>query len=130
MAFNSKKNIMHFKKWITIIPLVSTLLLSGCSLIEPLVYRIDIAQGNYVEQPDVDKLRIGMTKEQVRYVLGSPMLVQNGYPDTWFYIYHFTHGHDDSVQKNFVVKFDSQSQKLAAASGDFEVSSEFNTPLN
>lgn len=120
---------MHFRKWITAIPLVSTLLLSGCSLVEPLVYRIDIAQGNYVEQPDVEKLRVGMTKEQVRYVLGSPMLIRNGYPDTWYYIYHFTHGHDDPVQKDFIVTFDSQSQTLVEATGDFELSPDFNTPL-
>ncbi len=64
-----------------------------------LVYRIDINQGNYVEQSAVDKLKFGMTKAQVRYVLGSPMLVENGYPNTWYYIYHHTPGHGDSVQK-------------------------------
>lgn len=120
---------MHFKKWIMIIPLVLTLLLSGCSVLERFVYRIDIAQGNYVEQPDVDKIRIGMTKEQVRFVLGSPMLVQNGYPDTWYYIYNFTHGHDDTVQKNLEITFDEMSQKLTKASGDFDLSPDFNTPL-
>ncbi|MFH0256191.1 outer membrane protein assembly factor BamE [Vibrio rumoiensis] len=120
---------MHFKKWILIIPFVLTIL-SGCSVLERLVYRIDIAQGNYIEQPDVNKLRVGMTKEQVQFVLGSPMLVENGYPDTWYYIYHFTHGHDDPVQKNFIVKFDPQNQTLTEASGDFELSPDFNTPLN
>lgn len=120
---------MHFKKWILIIPFVLTIL-SGCSVLERLVYRIDIAQGNYIEQPAVDKLRVGMTKEQVRFVLGSPMLIENGYPDTWYYIYHFTQGHNDSTQKSFIVKFDSQTQQLTDASGDFELSPDFNTRLN
>ena len=47
---------------------LTALTLSGCSL----VYRIDIPQGNYVEQKQVDKLRQGMTREQVEFVLGSP----------------------------------------------------------
>ncbi len=49
---------------------LTALTLSGCSL----VYRIDIPQGNYVEQKQVDKLRQGMTREQVEFVLGSAML--------------------------------------------------------
>ncbi len=119
---------MHVKKWLLAVPLAITLL-SGCSLLEPLVYRIDIAQGNYVEQPAVDKLRRGMTKEQVRFVMGSPMLIENGYPDTWYYIYHFTHGHEDSVQKNLITKFDPNTQTLTEISGDFPASPNFNTPL-
>ncbi|MCZ8497842.1 outer membrane protein assembly factor BamE [Vibrio lentus] len=52
-------------------------MLTGCSLLEKLVYRVDINQGNYVEQEAVDQLKFGMTKTQVRYVMGSPMLIEN-----------------------------------------------------
>ncbi|MGR5542565.1 outer membrane protein assembly factor BamE, partial [Vibrio campbellii] len=47
---------MQFKKWLIAVPLAMTML-TGCSLAEKLVYRIDINQGNYVEQEAVDKLR-------------------------------------------------------------------------
>ena len=52
---------------------LTALTLSGCSL----VYRIDIPQGNYVEQKQVDKLRQGMTREQVLMALGYPISSEN-----------------------------------------------------
>ncbi|MDP5254153.1 MULTISPECIES: outer membrane protein assembly factor BamE [unclassified Vibrio] len=114
---------MQSKKWLITIPL-SMALLSGCSVLEKLVYRIDINQGNYVEQTAVDKLRFGMTMKQVQYVLGSPMLVENGYPNTWYYIYHHTENHEESVQKNLIVNFNDEGL-LKTVSGDFKVSDHF-----
>lgn len=119
---------MQFKKWLIAFPLAVTML-TGCSLAEKLVYRIDINQGNYVEQQAVDNLKFGMTKEQVRYVLGSPMLIENGYPNTWYYIYHHTEGHKDSVQKNLFVDF-NDSGNLYSVRGDFPVSDRFFEGLN
>lgn len=104
-------------------------LLSGCSVLEKLVYRIDINQGNYVEEQAVAQLKQGMSKEQVRFVLGSPMLVENGYPDTWFYIYHHTPGHKKTIQKNLIVSF-NDSGKLTDIQGDFEQSDTFYDSLN
>ncbi|NOJ03499.1 outer membrane protein assembly factor BamE [Vibrio splendidus] len=114
---------MRIKKWLVAVPLALTML-TGCSLLEKLVYRIDINQGNYVEQEAVDQLKFGMTKTQVRYVMGSPMLIENGYPDTWYYIYHNQKGHEDPIQKNLVVNFDATGT-LVTINGDFEASDEF-----
>ncbi len=114
---------MRIKKWLVAVPLALTML-TGCSLLEKLVYRIDINQGNYVEQEAVDQLKFGMTKTQVRYVMGSPMLIENGYPDTWYYIYHHQKGHEDPIQKNLVVNFDATGT-LVTINGDFEASDEF-----
>ncbi|PJC86480.1 outer membrane protein assembly factor BamE [Vibrio sp. HA2012] len=119
---------MQFKKWLVAIPLAVTML-TGCSVAEKLVYRIDINQGNYVEQEAVDQLKFGMTKEQVRFVLGSPMLVENGYPNTWYYIYHHTPGHDDSVQKNLLVHF-SEQNTLVDIMGDFQAGNTFFESIN
>ncbi|MCW8336632.1 outer membrane protein assembly factor BamE [Vibrio sp. SCSIO 43135] len=114
---------MQLKKWLIAVPLAMTML-TGCSLLEKLVYRIDINQGNYVEQEAVDKLKFGMSKEQVRYVMGSPMLIENGYPDTWYYIYHHTEGHKASIQKNLVVNFNAAGT-LVDITGDFPASDTF-----
>lgn len=46
--------------------------ISACS---SWVFRIDLPQGNYLEQKDIDKLQVGMTKEQVKFVLGSPVVL-------------------------------------------------------
>lgn len=55
------------------------------SLISP--YRIDIQQGNVVTQEMVDKLKAGMTRSQVRFVLGSPLVTDMFHTDRWDYIY-------------------------------------------
>ncbi|OAN14235.1 hypothetical protein A3K86_11700 [Photobacterium jeanii] len=104
-------------------------LLSGCSVIERLVYRIDINQGNFLEAKDVDTLRFGMNKEQVRYVLGSPMLVEQGHPDTWYYVYYHKPGHDKAEQKNLVLGFD-QNNRLISLSGDYQAGPKFMEGIN
>lgn len=119
---------MQFNKWLVAVPLALTML-TGCSVAEKLVYRIDINQGNYIEQQDVNQLRFGMTKEQVRYVLGSSMLVENGYPDTWYYIYYHVKGHGDPIQKNLFVHF-NDTGTLVNVEGDFPVGERFFEGLN
>ncbi len=119
---------MQLKKWFLTLPLAVTVL-TGCSVAEKLVYRIDINQGNYIEQQAVNRLKFGMTKEQVKYVLGSPMLVENGYPDTWYYIYHSQKGHSDPVQKNLVVNF-NESGNLVTIEGDYAMNDTFYESIN
>jgi outer membrane protein assembly factor BamE len=109
-----------------ILAVVIALSLSACS---SWVYRIDIPQGNYLEQKDIDKLQISMTKEQVKFVLGSPVLVDSFNDDTWHYVYKLKSGRSDKLnkQKNFMVKF--ENDLLVTASGDFELSENFHTPM-
>lgn len=119
---------MQFRKWLVAVPLALTML-TGCSLLEKLVYRIDINQGNYVEQSAVNQLKFGMTKEQVRFVLGSPMLIENGFPNTWYYIYYHTEGHNAPIQKNLFAEFNDQG-RLVKITGDYPASSDFFEGLN
>ncbi len=101
--------------------------LSACS---SWVYRIDIPQGNYLEQKSIDKIQVGMTKEQVKFILGSPVLLDSFDKDTWNYVYRFKSGRSEKLnkQRSFTVKFDND--KLVSASGDFKLSENFNTPFN
>lgn len=101
--------------------------LSACS---SWVYRIDIPQGNYLEQKSIDKIQIGMTKEQVKFILGSPVLIDTFDNDTWNYVYRFKSGSSKKLdmQKSFTIKF--EDDKLISADGDFELSENFNTPFN
>jgi outer membrane protein assembly factor BamE len=101
--------------------------LSACS---SWVYRIDIPQGNYLEQKNIDKIQIGMTKEQVKFVLGSPVMIDTFDKDTWNYVYRFKSGRSEKLdlQKSFIIKF--VDDKLVTAEGDFELSENFNTPFN
>ena len=51
-------------------------------------YRMDIQQGNYISQEMVSQLKIGMSKEQVRYVLGTPLVADIFHADRWDYVYY------------------------------------------
>jgi outer membrane protein assembly factor BamE len=100
---------------------------SACSVIDPLVYKINIPQGNYLEQRDVDGLRVGMTREQVEFVLGSPVLENSFRDDRWVYMYRLEPGRGDVVTRELTVNF--EGDLLASISGDFEQNEQFNTPL-
>lgn len=106
---------------------IAVLSLSACS---SWVFRYDISQGNYLDQKSIDKLQVGMTKEQVKFILGSPVVVDAFNNDTWHYIYKLKSGRDKkfNMEKRFIISF--VDDKLTEAAGDFELSEDFNTPFN
>ena len=76
------------------------LTLSACSKDKiPGVYRIDIQQGNQVTQEMLSKLEPGMTKSQVSFVMGTPMLIDVFHPNRWDYIYSFHPGNGTREQR-------------------------------
>jgi outer membrane protein assembly factor BamE len=65
-------------------------LLAGCGYFPHLgVYQLDINQGNYVTQDQVERLKVGQTRQQVRLVLGTPLLVDAFHANRWDYVYEF-----------------------------------------
>jgi len=93
------------------------------------IYRIDVPQGNYLEQKDVDKLRVNMSKEQVIYVLGRPVVKDAFDHDTWYYVYDMKRGMSgDDFRKDLVLEFDQD--KLMTIKGDFDTPADFNTALD
>jgi outer membrane protein assembly factor BamE len=107
--------------------IITALSLSACS---SWVFRYDVPQGNYLEQKSIDKLQVGMTKEQVKFILGSPVVVDAFDNDTWNYVYKLKSGRsrDFDMKKQFIINF--SNDKLISASGDFELSDNFNIPFN
>lgn len=97
------------KKNRIIIILSVCMLVSACSALRfPGVYRIDIAQGNFVTEDMLARLETGMTPEQVQYVMGVPTLVDPFTPDAWYYLMTFQPGQrDDYSQQEIVVHFDN-----------------------
>jgi outer membrane protein assembly factor BamE len=78
--------------------------LAGC------VYRIDIQQGNFLEPQDIDQIEPGMTRSQVRYLLGTPMVDDAFNDDRWDYVYYFKKGRSRKVeQRHFIVFFDGDA---------------------
>ncbi len=56
------------------------------------IHRIDVQQGNALEEEDIALLREGMTPDQVRFLLGTPMVVDPFRPNRWDYVYYFRPG--------------------------------------
>ncbi len=98
--------------------------LTGCSVANKLVYRIDIDQGNYIEKEAVSQLKFGMTKEQVNFLLGPPMLIESGYPNTWYYVQWTKPGHKEAEKKELTVDF-NQDERLISIVGDYQASEHF-----
>ncbi|MGO3300310.1 MAG: outer membrane protein assembly factor BamE [Pseudoalteromonas sp.] len=116
------QSLKTFSFWLIVALTFTTL--AGCS---SWVYRINIPQGNFLEQTDVDKLRVNMTREQVLYVLGKPVAEDAFDKSTWHYLYVFNKGRKNEQRKSLVINF--ENEKLSSISGDYEQPSEFNTPL-
>lgn len=93
-------------------------LASGC------VYRINIQQGNYLDQKAVDQVKAGMTRSQVRYLLGTPMVADSFDKERWDYIYYLKKGRNRHVDSrrvtvyfdgDKVAKLDKPTEAVAAA---------------
>jgi outer membrane protein assembly factor BamE len=75
--------------------------ISGC------VYRPTIQQGNLLQLDEIDQVKVGMTRSQVRYVLGTPMISDPFEPNRWDYVYTLQKGHDTHIDRaHFVVLFE------------------------
>lgn len=97
--------------------MAAALLISGCGVTDYLrPYRIDVRQGNYVTQDMVSHLKKGMTRDQVRFALGTPLLSDVFHADRWDYVYRFEPGKGDAEQRVMTVFF--EDDKLVRVEGD------------
>jgi outer membrane protein assembly factor BamE len=95
-------------------------LLGGCSRVPMLpglsAYKMDIQQGNYVTQEMVAKLKPGMSRAQVRFALGTPLVVDPFHAERWDYVYVLQKGGKIVEQRRLIVLFDGD--KLLRLEGD------------
>lgn len=93
-------------KVLRLVPLV--LVLAACSFEKvPLSpYRIDVQQGNALEQESVEKLRVGLNRSQVRFLLGTPLLVDPFRNNRWDYVYNFRKAGKLTEERRLVLFFD------------------------
>lgn len=79
----------------------------GCTRLVPSFYEIDIRQGNYFDQAMVDQLRPGMTKRQVQFLFGTPLLIDPFNPNRWDYVYRFREGGEGlQMSRHITLYFD------------------------
>ena len=109
------------KLLISLITLAS-LSMSACSIDQLRVYKIDVQQGNALEQQDVERIRAGMTKRQVIFVMGTPLIRDPFHQDRWDYVYNFQPGGGVRGQERVSVFFVEDA--LVNFTGDFSPTSE------
>ncbi|MCO6524229.1 MAG: outer membrane protein assembly factor BamE [Candidatus Schmidhempelia sp.] len=95
---------MRFSKYL-IVAILTTIFLSGCSFFDYIIYRPDINQGNYITETETSKLQIGQTKEQVLYILGTPMLKSAFGDDIWYYVFRENPNHGHVRQMTYTLTF-------------------------
>lgn len=82
------------------------------------IYRQDVRQGNHVTQARINKLKVGLTKEEVQKIMGTPALVPVMDINRWDYYYSFVSGDRETIkEKSFSLYF--SDNKLQSYSGDW-----------
>ena len=96
--------------------LLSVLLLSSCSI--PRIFQVVISQGNLVDQEMLDKLEIGMTESQVKFVMGTPLISDTFYPNRWDYFTSVTQGENSYTNQKITLYF--KDNKLVSWEGEID----------
>lgn len=95
-------------------------------------YKIDIQQGNVLSQEMVSQLKPGQTKDQVRFLLGTPMVADIFHQQRWDYVYSYRSGQTGKVEsRKFAVFFDADN-RLERVGGEVELAAteELTTPAS
>ena len=81
--------------------------ISGCGFVGfPGVYKIDIEQGNLVDQEMIEQLQPQMSRRQVRFIMGSPLVEDTFNPDRWDYPYVIRNGQTIIREAQISIYFD------------------------
>jgi outer membrane protein assembly factor BamE len=109
----------------TLIAAAAVVLVAGCSTYDSVTqkiaqtitpYRITVVQGNFVSKEAAAQMQVGMSRAQVRQLLGTPLLTDMFHADRWDYLFYFKRGSTSVVQqRDFVVHF--ENDRVASWSG-------------
>ena len=98
--------------------LAVVLALSACGSLEfPGVYKLTIQQGNIVSQEMIDRLKPGMTRSQVQFVLGNPVLADSFERDRWNYVYTIDIPGQAIIERELIIVF--ENDRLLRFEGDY-----------
>jgi len=102
-----------------LLPVLLVSLLAGCSNFKIGPHRIDVQQGNALDQDNLARLKTGLSRSQVRFLLGTPLIVDPFRDDRWDYVYVFHKAGRLTEQKRVSLFF--QGDLLARIEGDLPV---------
>lgn len=93
------------RKSLSLLLILALLLLSACA------YRQDVHQGNLLDDEDIEQVEVGMTRSQVRFLLGSPMMDTPFHGDRWLYHYYLDSQREvRNRQRHLAIYFDDQGR--------------------
>jgi outer membrane protein assembly factor BamE len=84
------------------------------------VYRIDIQQGNLLDDEDITQVDLGMTRSQVQFLLGTPMVADTFHRDRWDYAYYYRQGRSPDVEQRWLVVY-FENDRVARIERDLEL---------
>ncbi|MFC0400521.1 outer membrane protein assembly factor BamE [Paraburkholderia rhizosphaerae] len=109
----------------TLIAVAAVAMVAGCSTYDSVTqkiaqsitpYRITVVQGNFVSREAAAQMQVGMSRAQVRQLLGTPLLTDMFHADRWDYLFYFKRGSTSVVQqRDFIVHF--ENDRVASWSG-------------
>ena len=105
---------LRMKKLLIIMTCIASLSTTACSRYH-LTHKIDVQQGNVITQDEVNQLEPGMSRRQVQYVMGSPMIADVFHQDRWDYIYMFQPGYGEMLEERVTLYF--ENDQLSRVSG-------------
>jgi outer membrane protein assembly factor BamE len=106
----------------SILVLLCVFLFAGCSWIQfPSIHKVTVQQGNIVSQDMVDKLKVGMTKIQVQYIMGTPLIVDTFDPSRWDYYYTRVDSNNNRTEQQVSLRFNPDNT-LLSVEGDLSAS--------
>ena len=88
-------------------------------------YRPDIQQGNFVSEEMVSQLKEGMTRDQVRFILGTPLLADIFHADRWDYPFRLARGSGETTSSRVVVYFDKEGKVARFEGGNLPTEKEY-----
>lgn len=74
-------------------------IVTGC------VYRVDVQQGNLLDDENIEAVKQGMTRSQVRFLLGTPMVEDPFHRNRWDYVYYMRRGRSRREEKRWLIVF-------------------------
>ena len=99
-----------------LLPVLLLALTAGCSNLKIGPHRIDVQQGNALDQENVARLKTGLSRSQVRFLLGTPLVVDPFRNDRWDYVYVYYKGGKLAEQRRLSLFFEGDT--LARIEGD------------
>jgi outer membrane protein assembly factor BamE len=97
-----RSTVLHF---LSSVPRRLGLLIPATLVMAACVYRIDIQQGNLLKDKDIAQVEVGMTRSQVQFLLGTPMVSDSFHHDRWDYAYFLRKGRSPDVDRRWVVVY-------------------------